>query len=137
LDHPGRRVTVSEKGGRIRTLPLAGWLITDLDRFSVDRGARTGGDPVFRYADGHPLTKRRFNTLFDRLDRHTTWSEELDVGAHWIRHTTLTDIAAVAGVRVAEAYAGHRTSNAPTIYRYTAVDLEDMSTAYEELFGVR
>ena len=137
LDGTTRCVTLSEKGGQVRTLPLAGWLLDELEAFSGARGAQVPADAVFRYSDGHPLTRRRFNTLFNRLDRHTVWSEELDVGPHWLRHTTLSDVAAVAGVRVAEAYAGHQASTAPTIFRYTAVDFDDLVGAYEEVFGAR
>lgn len=132
-----RKVTLSEKQGQTRDLPLAGWLLEDLDRFAATRGGWGLDDAVFRYADGHPLTRRRFNTLFDRLDKETDWAEPLDVGAHWLRHTTLSDIAAVSGIRVAEAYAGHSPDSAPTIFRYTFVDFDDLVRAYEAVFGAR
>jgi len=134
LDHRQHRVTVSEKNGETRVLPLAPWLLRELDTFATERGAAARHDAVFRYLDGHPLTKRRFNTLFDRLDDHTEWSDPLDVGAHWLMHTTLSDIAAVAGDRVAEEYAGH-VSNERTIYRYTSVTFEDLADAYWAVFG--
>lgn len=130
-------VTVSEKHGQMRDLPLANWMLKDLDQFAARRSARNPADAVFRYRDGHPLTRRRFNTLFDRLDRETTWSEPLDVGPHWLRHTTLSDITAMSGVRVAEAYAGHAPESAPTIFRYTHVESDDLARAYEALFGAR
>lgn len=134
LDHRQRRVTLSEKNGQTRVLPLAPWLLRELTAFATERGAVARHDPVFRYLDGHPLTKRRFNTLFDRLDGHTNWSDPLDVGAHWLRHTTLSDIAAVAGDRVAEEYAGH-VNHERTIYRYAAVSFEDLVDAYRTVFG--
>jgi site-specific recombinase XerC len=92
---------------------------------------------VFRYRDGTPLTRRRFNSLFDRLDRHCDWSEQLDVGAHWLRHTTLSDIAAVSGSRVAQEYAGHKPGRAHTIELYDHVEFDDLVAAYEQLFGPR
>ena len=134
LDHRHGRVTVSEKNGNARTLPLAPWLLADLDNFAVARGAHAGDDHVFRYRDHHALTRRRFNTLFDRIDAETAWSEPLDVGAHWLRHTTLSDIAAVAGIRVAEEYAGHANHD-KTIYRYVSVSFEDLADAYAAVFG--
>ena len=84
-----------------------------------------------------PSTRRRFNTIFDRVDRNVGWTEPLDVGAHWIRHTTLADIAAVADVRVAAAYAGHSPDELGVIGRYTQVTFEDLCDAYEALFGPR
>lgn len=135
LDPERARITVSEKNGHTRWLPLDPSLIRTLDRFGRARGAERPFDAVFRYRTGAPLTRRRYNTLFDRLDRHTDWSEPLDVGAHWIRHTTLSDIAAVAGLRVAHAYAGHSTSSAASIYRYTDVEFDDLATAYRAVFG--
>lgn len=134
LNLRGHRVTLSEKNGQARDLPLTPWLLAELDRFAVSRGALCPHDHVFRYSDGHPLTRRRFNTLFDRLDGETDWSQALDVGAHWIRHTTLSDISAVAGVRVAEEYAGHSNGDR-TIFRYATVDFEDLVDAYWAVFG--
>jgi site-specific recombinase XerD len=81
------------------------------------------------------LTRRRFNSLFDRIDRHTDFTEALDVSAHWIRHTTLADIAAVSDLRVAAAYAGHSTGSLGVIGRYTAVTFEDLQDAYRAVFG--
>ena len=72
------------------------------------------------------MTRRRFNSLFDRIDRHALFTEPLDVSAHWIRHTTLADVAAVSGLRVAAAYAGHAPESLGVIGRYTRVDFEDL-----------
>jgi integrase len=137
LHHRQRAVTLTEKRGSTRTLPLSGSTLGRLDRFSPDRGARRPEDHVFRYHDGTPLTRRRFNSLFDRLDRHCDWSEQLDVGAHWIRHTTLSDIAAVSDLRVAQAYAGHTPGRRNVIEAYSHVEFEDLVAAYEQLFGPR
>ena len=81
------------------------------------------------------MTRRRFNSLFDRIDRHALFTEPLDVSAHWIRHTTLADIAAVSGLRVAAAYAGHAPESLGVIGRYTRVEFEDLVDAYEAVFG--
>lgn len=134
LDLARGRVTVSEKFGGVRDLPLGRSLIRELLAFAQSRGARGDAAHVFRYRQGSAITRRRFNTLFDRLDQYTDWSEPLDVGAHWIRHTTLSDIAAVAGLRVAEAYAGHSSTNGPTIFRYTKVSFEQLEEAFRATF---
>lgn len=127
-------VLVTEKFGESRELPLAVALIDDLVSFARARGARSGDDAVFRFRDGHPLTYRRFDTLFNRLDQYTDWSEALDVGAHWLRHTTITDVAAVAGLAVAAAYAGHRSEPKNPTLRYVDVDFSGLLQAYQRLF---
>jgi len=137
LHHRQRAVTLTEKRGSTRTLPLSGSTLSRLDSFSQGRGGIQPHDQVFRYHDGSPLTRRRFNSLFDRLDRHCDWSEQLDVGAHWIRHTTLTDIAAVSDLRVAQAYAGHKPGRHDVIEAYSHVEFDDLVAAYEQLFGPR
>ncbi|MGY1608471.1 tyrosine-type recombinase/integrase [Geodermatophilus sp. SYSU D00700] len=137
LDAEHGRVTLSEKGGEVRVLPLSCALLTALSEFAVSRGARGPGDPVFRYRSGRPITRRHFNALFDRIDRHLPWTEALDVATHWIRHTTLADVAAVSDVRVATAYAGHRAEAIGVIGRYTQVTFDDLVSAYEQLFGPR
>jgi integrase len=137
LNRPRRSVTLTEKHGDSRELPLAHWLLIELDGFARSRGAEHAGDPVFRFHDGTPLSRRRFNSLFDRLDRHLVWTEALDVGAHWIRHTTLADIAAVSDIRVAAAFAGHSPGSLGVIGRYTQVEFDDLVAAYEAVFGPR
>lgn len=134
----GRRsVTLSEKYGHGRELPLALPVLQDLAALAAERGATAGADQVFRYRDGTPMTRRRFNSLFDRIDRHLGWTEPLDVGAHWLRHTTLADIAAVSDIRVAAAYAGHAPEALGVIGRYTRVTFTDLVDAYEAVFGPR
>jgi site-specific recombinase XerD len=72
--------------------------------------------------------------IFNRVDRHLGWTEPLNVGPHWIRHTTLADILSVSDVRVAEAFAGHKPSSVGTIGRYTKPTPDDLRAAYEAVF---
>ncbi|MFW5469502.1 tyrosine-type recombinase/integrase [Knoellia sp. CPCC 206435] len=128
------RVLLSEKYGHTRVLPLRRDVGERLLTFAASRGSAAPADPIFRYRSGRPLTRRRFNSLFDRIDRHTDFTEELDISAHWIRHTTLADIAAVSDVRVAETYAGHSLNGLGVIGRYTAVTFDDLQDAYQAVF---
>jgi integrase len=130
-------VWLTEKGGAARRLPLARSLLHQLDIFARVRGAVAPHDAVFRYAKGTPMGRRRFNVIFDRVDRNCGWTEPLDVGAHWIRHTTLADVDATSGLRVAEAYAGHVPTSVGVIGGYTKVSFEDLVEAYETIFGPR
>jgi hypothetical protein len=56
------------------------------------------------------------------------------VSAHWIRHTTITDIERIAGVRVAAAYAGHADSNFGVTGTYTKASPEELRLAHSRLF---
>ena len=58
---------------------------------------------MFRYRDRRPLTRRRYNTLFDRLHRVLGWPAARNLGVHHIRHTTLTDVERAASMAVARA----------------------------------
>jgi site-specific recombinase XerD len=136
LDPRRQIVRVTERYGDTRILRLHCLVVTDLLTFAASRGSARPTDPVFRYRNGDPLTRRRFSSLFDRVDRHTTFSEPLDVSARWIRHTTLADIAAVSDLRVAAAFAGHSPHELGVIGGYTTVSFDDLRQAYEAVFGV-
>ena len=135
LDLDGGRILLTEKYSDTRALPMAPRLIADLLDFAHARGSGRPSDPVFRYRNGDPLTRRRFNSLFDRVDRHTTFSETLNVSAHWIRHTTLADITAVSDLRVAAAFAGHSPEELGVTGIYTKVTFDDLHDAYWAVFG--
>jgi site-specific recombinase XerD len=128
------QVILTEKYGHTRVLPFDPTIGRQLLAFAASRGSSASADPVFRYRSGAPLTRRRFNSLFDRIDRHTAFTEALDVSAHWIRHTTLADIAAASDIRVAETYAGHSLTGLGVIGKYTAVTFEDLQDAYRAVF---
>lgn len=130
-------ITWSGKGGKTCRLPMAKWLIRRLLAFARSRGAVTPTDRVFRSREGVPITRKRFNVIFDRLDAFTDWSEAINVGPHWIRHTTLTDVNKVAGGAVSNRYAGHAKSALGTTGKYFTVTDEDLVAAYETLFGSR
>jgi site-specific recombinase XerD len=101
LDARGGAVTLTEKFGRSRRLPLDADVIGRLIAHAESRGAIGPGDKVFRSTRGTPITRKRYEYLYDRLDAHTTWSGMLDVGIHWVRHTTLDDVRTVADERTA------------------------------------
>ena len=111
--------------------------IARLRRFAERRGATKPSDHVFRSLGGDKISRGRYGKIYDRIDEHTTWTEQLDLGAHWIRHTTLDDVRTVAGQRVASTYAGHEDGSQDTIARYTKVTFEEVAAAYEAIFGPR
>jgi hypothetical protein len=54
------------------------------------RGGRSAQEHLLRYADGRPITYRRYDHLWTRLGRHLPWVATQQISMHWIRHTTLT-----------------------------------------------
>jgi site-specific recombinase XerC len=137
LDARGGAVTLTEKFGRSRRLPLDAEFISRLVAHATSRGATSQGDKVFRSSRGTPISRKRYEYLYNRLDAHTTWSGMLDVGIHWIRHTTLDDVRTVTDERTAHTYAGHTDASGPTINAYTKVPFEGLVAAYEAIFGPR
>ena len=41
---------------------------------------------LLRYANGRPVTSRRYDHLWTRLGRHLPWVRTQQVSTHWIRH---------------------------------------------------
>lgn len=137
LDKMRGAVSVTEKFGKVRDQPydLAG--LQRLEAFARSRGATKPSDHVFRSLRGTKISRKRYETIYDRLDAHTDWTERLDLGVHWIRHTTLDDVRVVAGSRVAAAYAGHNDASQGTIGLYNKVTFEELCAAFEAIFGPR
>ncbi|MGB8652623.1 MAG: tyrosine-type recombinase/integrase [Mycobacteriales bacterium] len=129
LDRPS--VVLHEKGGHDREVPVSADLLARVIAFADARGARSRGS-AFRYRDGTPLTRRRYNTIFERVQATLPWAASLGVSIHWMRHTTLTDISNAAGGRVAAAYAGHHDRSVTDIY--TVPTFEDLVAAHDLVF---
>jgi integrase len=92
-----------------------------------------GCERVLHRRDGGHLNGKWFESFGRRL-RATPWAAELGVSAHWLRHTTLTDIERIAGVRVAGAYAGHSDSSFGVTGLYTKVTLDELRLPHVRLF---
>ena len=71
LDGGAAELTVTRKGGKVRTFPLPPALVGLVDR--VHRGARTG--PILVKADGERMTRSAFDALLRRLGhRARVWT---------------------------------------------------------------
>ena len=137
LDKMRGAVSVTEKFGKVRDQPYDVAGLQRLEAFARSRGATKPSDHVFRSRRGTKISRKRYETIYDRIDAHTDWTERLDLGVHWIRHTTLDDVRVVAGSRVAAAYAGHDDASQGTIGLYNKVTFEELCAAFEAIFGPR
>jgi integrase len=100
------------------------------------RGAVEEESRVFRFDNGNPLTKKRYETLWKRVGANVRSAQVLGVSTHWLRHTTLTWVERNFGVAVARAYAGHAepTSNHQGVtHVYVKATLTEVATALQAL----
>lgn len=114
-------VRLREKGDKTRSVPATIELLDAIVDLAHARGSHRPDDPAFRYLPrqgqdlGAPLTRRRFNTLFPRLQRQIDWAGHLGVSAHWLRHTAGTLVRGASDVAVAAEYLGHTSSEDVTM----------------------
>jgi integrase len=123
LDPAHCLLRLREKGGTERWQPISPTLMHELQHHGQDRGVYGPADPLLRYADGHPLTSRRYDTLWKRVHQTLPWAATWRVSAHWLRHTTLTWVERTFGYAVARAYAGHTDSRGASTTTYIKADV--------------
>jgi integrase len=134
-DVDGRRSTLwlREKFDTEREQPISPSLLAALSRHATDRGAAGSQDAVFRSVRGRPITRRRYNTIFDRAKPCLAWAERTPVSAHVLRHTAITAVERIAGHAVAQAFAGHSASSVTGTY--TKARLGEVAAAVAALTG--
>jgi integrase len=126
-----RAVRLVEKYAKQRWVPVSAHLVHRLLVHSALR--HEGCNLVLHRRDGGHLNDKWFEGFARRI-QNLAWAKELGVSAHWIRHTTITDIERIAGVRVAAAYAGHADSNFGVTGTYTKASPEELRLAHSRLF---
>lgn len=138
LDPERLLVTLREKGSAQRLQPVSRTLMRALLDHTEERGVRDKASPLFRFRDGRPLTKRRYETLWTRVGKTVPAVGEESISMHWLRHTTLTWVERNFGLAVAVAYAGHAAGL--SLWRgvtahYVKASLEEVATALQALTG--
>lgn len=101
-----------------------------------ERHARPNGQ-LLRYADGGPITWRRYDHLWTRLGRQLPWVRTQQLSMHWIRHTILTWVERNFGYAVACAYAGYTDGGSETgaMATYVRASLAEVAAALAALTG--
>ena len=89
LDPDQGMILLREKGETVRWQPVSPTLMTRLVQHGQERQAPPGGQ-LLRYADGRPITSRRYDHLWARIGRQLPWVRTQQISTHWIRHTILT-----------------------------------------------
>ena len=86
LDPDQCLVLLREKGETVRWQPVSPTLMARLVEHGRERHAPPDGQ-LLRYADGRPITSRRYDHLWARIGRHLPWVATQGISTHWIRHT--------------------------------------------------
>lgn len=126
-----RAVRLIEKYGKQRWVPVSAHLMGRLLSHSGEHHERC--NVVLHRNNGGHLNDKWFEG-FGRRIQGIPWAAEVGVTAHWIRHTTITDIERIAGVRVAAAYAGHADGSFGATGTYTKASFEELQRAHACLF---
>ncbi|SNY25742.1 site-specific integrase [Paractinoplanes atraurantiacus] len=136
LDPAQSLIRLREKGETVRWQPVTPTLMQALLDHCSDRGGHEPTDQVLRYRNGRPITRRRYDYLWERLGRHLPWVATQQVSIHWLRHTTLTWVERHFGYAVARAYAGHNTGrDIGVTATYVRADIQEVAEALAALTG--
>jgi site-specific recombinase XerD len=137
LDRDQCLVLLREKGETMRWQPVSPTLMSHLIAHAERRGGLDSGSRLLRYANGRPITRRRYDYLWQRLGEELPWVATQQVSMHWIRHTVLTWVERNFGFAVAQAYAGHEDQgrSARTLATYIVAGLPEVAAALSALTG--
>lgn len=134
LDPTQCLIFLREKGETVRWQPVSPTLMNHLQHHADERTAPRDGQ-LLRYADGRPITTRRYDHLWKRLGTQLPWVATQQVSTHWLRHTTLTWVERSFGYAVARAFAGHTDSGseAGATTTYIRASVQEVAAALAAL----
>lgn len=81
----------------------------------------------------HPLTRRRYNTLWDRLCRHVPWADQIHARPHDLRKTGAEFIERACGYAVAKAWLRH--AHGDQTLTYTQAKPAEVARGFELYTG--
>jgi integrase/recombinase XerC len=134
LDPDQCLILLREKGETVRWQPVSPTLMTRLTQHGKDRHAPRDGQ-LLRYQNGQPITRRRYDHLWERIGKHLPWARTQQISTHWLRHTTLTWVERNFGYATARAYAGHTDTSGDTgtTATYVRASLHEVAAALAAL----
>lgn len=139
VDFGNQLVRLSEKFDKSRIVPITRVTAESIRALAAERGSHSAEDPAFRYkpragvADGRPLTRRRFNTWAERVQREAG-SALPPVSTHWLRHTAGRSLERVGGVAVAAEFLGHEHPGSVT-FTYVRACAQEVINAWSLAVG--
>ncbi len=122
------------KGGTLHWQPVSPTVMARLIEHS-ERGPDPG-QQLLRYRHGRPITRRRYDHLWNRIGRHPLGRNTTN-NPHWRRHTTLTWVERNFGYAIARAYAAHATPSGydGTTLTNVRASIEEVASALAALTG--
>ncbi|WP_232840353.1 MULTISPECIES: tyrosine-type recombinase/integrase [Nocardia] len=129
------QIRLSGKGGTLHWQPVSPTLMTRLSQHR-DLSPEPNGQ-LLRYRNGHPITRRRYDHLWNRIGRELPWVTTRQITTHWLRHTTITWIERNFGYATARAFAAHAepTGQDGTTLTYVTATDEEVAFALSALTG--
>lgn len=137
LDADQCLILLREKGGTFRWQPVSPTLMAYLQAHAAERGAPPDAQ-LLRYRNRQPITRRRYDHLWERIGARLPWVAAQQISAHWLRHTTLTWVERNFGYAVARAYAGHAESTGGDVGAtagYVRASMNELADAVSALTG--
>lgn len=134
IDHSRQTVWLLEKFGAEREQPTSATLLHELRRHAADRGGAGTDDAVFRTKRDQPMSRRRYNTIFDHIQARLEWAARTPVTAHVLRHTAITRVERTAGYAVAKHFAGHTDAGSVTS-TYVKASIHEVAAAVARITG--
>ncbi|MGW4091405.1 tyrosine-type recombinase/integrase [Nocardia sp. NPDC004750] len=134
LDPVQSLILLREKGGTQLWQPVSPTLMRALCRHAEQRGAAPN-EQLLRARNGKPITRRRYNGLFERLGQHLPWVHTHGISIHWLRHTTTTWVERHYGPAVASEFARHSHNGSGTTGIYTTATINEVAAAIAHLTG--
>lgn len=138
LDEEECTVHLDEKFDKETDQPVPDWLVAELRDFARRRGARLPADKVFRYRPagtepGRPITSRRLDYLFQRIQKALVWADREQVSSHTMRHHAITVVERAAGKAVSQAFARHEPGDVSD--GYTKASFAEVAAAVIAVHG--
>lgn len=132
-------VALHEKHDKADLQPVPDWFIDVLLEFADSRGATGPEDQVFRKKASRkqgprPITSRRLDNLFQRIQTTLSWADQAQVTAHTLRHHAIGVVAEASRPQVGRAFARH-TASADAPFRYAVGTPEEVAAVVIRLYG--
>lgn len=134
LDPQQCLIHLREKGETERWQPVSPTLMRHLLHHAETRHSPIDGQ-LLRYRNGRPITRRRYDHLWNRIGEELPWVALQGITAHWLRHTTLTWVERMYGPAVARGYAGNTSKKSDATETYVKPGLPEISAALATLTG--
>lgn len=129
LHFAGQTVELYEKFDKLGDQPVSVELLDALLGHAISRGGPScdpvspsfdPSRPVFYFRHGRPgpapLTDRRYDTLFARIQRELPWANEIHLAAHALRKTGASIVERIAGSQTARLFLRHGRRNPTDTY---------------------